>query len=184
MCNLYSARPLSALCPRPPTTGPATSRPSPEFSQTSSRRSCATASMVSANWSWRAGHAGTAAIWWPAGNQYSQRDKPALARLASATHRCLVLATSFCGYADMKPRKTPTWFALTEDRPLFAFGIVDPLAGRARAEERACGGRDEPFGFWTTEANAIVAPIHCCQHTKCSIVSVCIDFGLVVSAID
>ena len=27
-------------------------------------------------------------------------------------------ATSFCEYADTKPRKTPIWFALSEDRPL------------------------------------------------------------------
>jgi len=31
-------------------------------------------------------------------------------------HRCLVPATSFCEYADTKPRKTPIWFALSEDR--------------------------------------------------------------------
>jgi putative SOS response-associated peptidase YedK len=28
--------------------------------------------------------------------------------------RCVVPATSFCEYADTKPRKTPTWFALKE----------------------------------------------------------------------
>ena len=32
-------------------------------------------------------------------------------------NRCLVPATSFCEYADTKPRKTPIWFALDEDRP-------------------------------------------------------------------
>jgi len=31
-----------------------------------------------------------------------------------------VPATSFCEYADTKPRKTPKWFALSQDRPLFA----------------------------------------------------------------
>jgi putative SOS response-associated peptidase YedK len=36
-------------------------------------------------------------------------------------HRCLVPASSFCEYADTRPRKTPIWFALDEDRPLFAF---------------------------------------------------------------
>ncbi len=35
--------------------------------------------------------------------------------------RCVVPATSFCEYADTKPRKTPIWFALRNDRPLFAF---------------------------------------------------------------
>ena len=33
-------------------------------------------------------------------------------------NRCLVPFTSFCEYADTKPRKTPTWFALNDDRPL------------------------------------------------------------------
>jgi putative SOS response-associated peptidase YedK len=36
-------------------------------------------------------------------------------------NRCIVPATSFCEYADTKPRKTPKWFALGQDRPLFAF---------------------------------------------------------------
>jgi putative SOS response-associated peptidase YedK len=56
-------------------------------------------------------------------------------------NRCLVPATSFCEYADTKPRKTPIWFALDEDRPLFAFaglwtrwrGVRGPKAGRGRA---------------------------------------------------
>jgi hypothetical protein len=66
----------------------------------------------------------------------------------SARNRCLVPGTSFCEYADTKPRKTPTWFALGEDRPLFAFaGIVDPLAGRARRRARR-------------SRVSIVAPIH------------------------
>jgi putative SOS response-associated peptidase YedK len=39
-------------------------------------------------------------------------------------NRCLVPATSFCEYADTKPRKTPTWFALSEDRPLLAFASL------------------------------------------------------------
>src|SRR5712671_6885126 len=39
-------------------------------------------------------------------------------------NRCVVPFTSFCEYADTKPRKTPTWFALTEDRPLAAFAGI------------------------------------------------------------
>jgi len=59
----------------------------------------------------------------------------------SASSRCLVPTTSFCEYEGTKPRKTPTWFALSEDRPLFAFaGLWTPLAGRARSEERAGRG--------------------------------------------
>jgi putative SOS response-associated peptidase YedK len=37
------------------------------------------------------------------------------------SNRCIVSATSFCEYEDTKPRKTPIWFALADDRPLFAF---------------------------------------------------------------
>ena len=37
------------------------------------------------------------------------------------SNRCIVPATSFCEYADAKPRKAPIWFALNDDRPLFAF---------------------------------------------------------------
>ena len=44
--------------------------------------------------------------------------------------RCIVPATSFCEYADTKPRKTPKWFALNDDRPLFAFaGFWTPWRG-------------------------------------------------------
>ena len=39
----------------------------------------------------------------------------------SPKNRCIIPATAFCEYADAKPRKIPTWFAMAEDRPLFAF---------------------------------------------------------------
>jgi putative SOS response-associated peptidase YedK len=77
-------------------------------------------------------------------------------------HRCLVPATSFCEYADTKPRKTPIWFALSEERPLFAFaGLWTPWSGGVRGPKSApVEGEHELFGFLTTEANAIVAPVH------------------------
>jgi putative SOS response-associated peptidase YedK len=75
--------------------------------------------------------------------------------------RCLVPATSFCEYADTKPRKTPTWFALSEDRPLFAFaGLWTSWRGVRGLKSAPVQGMHELFGFLTTEANAIVAPIH------------------------
>jgi len=70
-------------------------------------------------------------------------------RWLGAEHRCLVPATSFCEWADTKPKKTPTWFALGETRPLFAF------AGLYVGE-----GDDARFGFLTRDANAVVAPVH------------------------
>jgi putative SOS response-associated peptidase YedK len=76
-------------------------------------------------------------------------------------NRCLVPATSFCEYAPTTPRKTPTWFALSEDRPLFAFaGLWTRWRGTRGPKSAPVEGEQELFGFLTTEANAIVAPIH------------------------
>jgi putative SOS response-associated peptidase YedK len=76
-------------------------------------------------------------------------------------NRCVVPATSFCEYADTKPRKTPTWFALSEDRPLFAFaGLWTPWRGVRGPKSAPIEGEHELFGFLTTEPNAAVAPIH------------------------
>jgi putative SOS response-associated peptidase YedK len=74
-------------------------------------------------------------------------------------YRCLVPASSFCEYEDTKPRKTPVWFALAQDRPLFAFaGLWRRWYGQRRKSE-------EPqehllFSFLTTEANAEVGAVH------------------------
>ena len=76
-------------------------------------------------------------------------------------NRCVVPATSFCEYADTKPRKTPIWFALSEDRPLFAFaGLWKRWRGVRGPKSTPIEGDHELFGFLTAEANAIVAPIH------------------------
>jgi hypothetical protein len=56
-----------------------------------------------------------------------------------------VPVTSFCEYADTKPRKTPMWFAPSEDRPLFAFaglwtpwrGVRGPKSASAEGRQRA-----------------------------------------------
>ena len=75
--------------------------------------------------------------------------------------RCIVPATSFCEYADTKPRKTPMWFALDEDRPLFAFaGLWTPWRGVRGPKSAPVEAEHELFGFLTTEPNAVVAPIH------------------------
>ncbi len=75
--------------------------------------------------------------------------------------RCIVPATSFCEYADTKPKKTPIWFALGEDRPLFAFaGLWTSWRGVRGPKSAPVEGDHELFGFLTTEANAIVAPVH------------------------
>jgi putative SOS response-associated peptidase YedK len=75
--------------------------------------------------------------------------------------RCVVPATSFCEYADTKPKKTPIWFALAEERPLFAFaGLWTPWKGVRGPKSAPVAGDHELFGFLTTEANAVVAPVH------------------------
>ena len=82
-------------------------------------------------------------------------------RWLGQSSRCIVPATSFCEYADTKPRKTPKWFALEEDRPLFAFaGLWTPWRGVRGPKSAPIEGEHELFGFLTTEANAVVAPIH------------------------
>jgi putative SOS response-associated peptidase YedK len=64
-------------------------------------------------------------------------------------------------YAETKPRKTPVWFALNEDRSLFAFaGLWTSWRGVRGSKSAPVEGDHELLGFLTTEANAIVAPIH------------------------
>jgi putative SOS response-associated peptidase YedK len=76
-------------------------------------------------------------------------------------NRCVVPATSFCEYADTKPRKTPIWFALNDGRPLFAFaGLWTRWRGVRGPKSALVDGENQLFGFLTTEANAVVAPIH------------------------
>jgi putative SOS response-associated peptidase YedK len=75
--------------------------------------------------------------------------------------RCLVPWTSFCEYADTKPKKTPTWFALGDDRPLAFFaGIWTPWNGTRGTKKNPVEGEHQLFGFLTTDANAEVAPVH------------------------
>ena len=53
------------------------------------------------------------------------------------------------------------WFALGEDRPLFAFaGLWTRWRGVRGPKSAPVEGEHQLFGFLTTEPNAIVAPIH------------------------
>jgi putative SOS response-associated peptidase YedK len=81
-------------------------------------------------------------------------------RWLGQSSRCIVPA-SFCEYAHTKPRKTPKWFALDAERPLFAFaGLRTPWRGVRGPKIAPVEGQHELFAFLTTEANAVVAPIH------------------------
>jgi putative SOS response-associated peptidase YedK len=75
--------------------------------------------------------------------------------------RCLIPFTSFCEYEDTKPKKMPTWFALSEERPLAAFaGIWRPWAGTRGTKAAPVEGEHLVFSFLTTDANAEVGAIH------------------------
>lgn len=74
--------------------------------------------------------------------------------------RCLVPVTSFCEYTDALP-KVPHWFALGDDRPLFAFaGIWRPWTGTRGTRKEPVSGEHLLFSFLTTESNDDVRPVH------------------------
>jgi putative SOS response-associated peptidase YedK len=76
-------------------------------------------------------------------------------------NRCLVPFTSFCEYADTRPRKTPTWFSLNEDRPLAFFaGLWTTWHGKRGTKANPVEGEHQLFGFLTTDANAEVRAVH------------------------
>lgn len=91
--------------------------------------------------------------------------------------RCLVAATSFSEYNQTANPKTLThpdgvphpmagkkdvvWFALSPDRPLFAFaGIWTEWTGTRGTKTNPVDGRHLSYCFLTTDANGLVAPIH------------------------
>jgi putative SOS response-associated peptidase YedK len=74
-------------------------------------------------------------------------NSPHWRRWLNPPSRCLGPATSFCEYEDTKPRKTPTWFALAADRPLFFFaGIWTPWFGHRGPKAAAVEGEHKLFG--------------------------------------
>jgi putative SOS response-associated peptidase YedK len=76
-------------------------------------------------------------------------------------NRCVVPFTSFCEYADTKPKKTPTWFAFDESRPLAVFaGIWTTWTGARGTKKNPIEGEHQLFGFLTADANAEVGAIH------------------------
>ena len=82
-------------------------------------------------------------------------------RWLGPAHRCLVPVTSFCEWADTKPRKTPVWFALDAERPLFAFaGIWTTWEGTRGPKADPVEGEHRLYGFLTTQANGVVGPVH------------------------
>ena len=79
-------------------------------------------------------------------------------------NRCLVRANSFSEYApEPNPltKKDVVWFALNEDRPLFAFaGIWSEFKGDRGTKSKPIPGPHLVYGFLTAAPNAVVEPIH------------------------
>jgi putative SOS response-associated peptidase YedK len=79
--------------------------------------------------------------------------------------RCLVPATSFCELTDESipetGKKDWVWFALGEDRPLFAFaGIWCIWHGTRGSKVSLITAEHRLYGFLTTEPNGVVRPVH------------------------
>jgi putative SOS response-associated peptidase YedK len=72
-------------------------------------------------------------------------------------YRCLVPLTSFSEYKDTKPRKTPVWFARSQERPLAAFaGIWRPWMGVRGTKAEPVEGEHLLYSFLTSEPNGVV----------------------------
>lgn len=79
--------------------------------------------------------------------------------------RCLVPVSSFSEYAPTANpatgKKDIVWFALDEDRPLFAFaGIWTAWTGTRGTKKDPIEGNHIIYGFLTCEPNGVVGPIH------------------------
>jgi putative SOS response-associated peptidase YedK len=81
-------------------------------------------------------------------------------RWLKVEHRCLVPFTSFSEYETTHDgKKVPVWFAADEDRSLMFFaGIWTNWTSVRKVKEGEVNA--DVFAFLTTEANAVVGPIH------------------------
>jgi putative SOS response-associated peptidase YedK len=100
-----------------------------------------------------------------AGDQYPQHRVATLAGLAEAGKPMPGPGVQLSKYApEANPatgKKDVVWFALNEDRPLFAFaGIWTEYRGDRGTKSKPIPGPHNVYGFLTTAPNAIVEPIH------------------------
>jgi putative SOS response-associated peptidase YedK len=80
-------------------------------------------------------------------------------------NRCLVPVNSFSEYApEPNPatgKKDVVWFALNDERPLFAFaGIWTTFKGDRGPKSKPVPGSHLVYGFLATTPNEAVGPIH------------------------
>ena len=111
------------------------------------------------------GHATATAHRRAAGHQHPQHVVTALARLAEAGEPVLgpgqQLRRVRAGAEPGDQEKDVVWFALNEDRPLFAFaGIWTTFNGDRGTKSKPVPGPHQVYGFLTTSPNAVVEPIH------------------------
>ena len=88
-----------------------------------------------------------------------------MAHLADAAVSLVGPATSFCEPTDaadpVTGKKVWTWFALGQDRPLFAFaGIWCTWRGIRGTQKNPVDGEHMLYGFLTTAPNDVVKPVH------------------------
>ena len=88
-----------------------------------------------------------------------------ISEMLRVSRSCLVPANSFAEYApEPNPetkKKDVVWFALNEDRPLFAFaGIWTEFKGDRGTKSKPIPGPHLVYAFLTTAPNSVVEPIH------------------------
>ncbi len=82
--------------------------------------------------------------------------------LLGQQHRCLVPFTAFSEYEDNSPKgaKVIRWFAPPDRSVLFFAGICGEWYGDYGSKKEPSIGTHRVFSFLTTEANALVRPVH------------------------
>jgi hypothetical protein len=111
------------------------------------------------------GHAAATAHRRPAGHQHPQHVVTALAGVAQRREPVPCpgqqLRRVRAGAEPGDEEKGRVWFALNEDRPLFAFaGIWTTFNGDRGTKSKPVPGPHQVYGFLTTSPNAVVEPIH------------------------
>jgi len=76
-----------------------------------------------------------------------------------AEWRCLVPATSFAEWSPGPP-KGERWFALPGGEPFMLAGLWRPWTGARGPKKAPVEGEHKLYAFLTTDANAVVKPIH------------------------
>jgi putative SOS response-associated peptidase YedK len=102
---------------------------------------------------------------WPPVTNIPNTSSPHWRTWLKPENRCLVPANSFAEYApEPHPetkKKDVVWFALEDDRPLFAFaGVWTEFNGDRGPKSKPIPGPHNVYGFLTTPPNAVVEPIH------------------------